>query len=55
MGHTKGDSAKVKVAVFPHNEYVTKHGEDKAKENASVIVMELHSLHDDKTTKAYDG
>lgn len=55
MGNSKRDDTKLEMGMFPNNKYVTKHGEDKAKKYAAVIVMEVQSLHDDKTTQAYDG
>lgn len=55
MGDTKRDDTKMEMAMFPNYEYIAKHGEDKAKKYAAIIVMGVHSLHDDKATQAYDG
>ena len=55
MGDTKRDDTKMEMAMFPNYEYIAKHGEDKAEKYAAVIVMGVHSLHDDKATQAYDG
>lgn len=55
MGNTKRDDTKMEMAMFPNYEYIAKHGEDKAKKYAAIIVMGVHSLHDDKATQAYDG
>lgn len=55
MGDTKRDDTKMEMAIFSNYKYIAKHGEDKAKKYAAVIVMGVHSLHDDKATQAYDG